>query len=112
MDVLFPTLRTMVLPDGPGLSAGGTDIERLPECPTLWRQRLEEETPYAIMPQRSFESLQQGSAIFASVLLKSRGSNPEGDTPLVLVHAIYPEFLPTQSRVQPATPCQIPGWFA
>lgn len=80
--------------------------------PTLWRQRLKEETPYAIMPQRSIESLQQGSVILASGLLKSHGSNPEGDTRLVLVHAIYPELLPTQSRVQSATPWQIPGWFA
>ena len=31
----------MILPDGPGLSAGGTDIERLPELPDPMAAKIE-----------------------------------------------------------------------
>jgi hypothetical protein len=40
MDVLSPTLRTMILPDGPGLSAEGTDIERIPELPDAMAAKI------------------------------------------------------------------------
>lgn len=70
----------MVLPDGPRLSARGADTERFPELPDAMAAKIGRGDAYVIMPQRSFESLQQESAILASVLLRSRGSGPEGDT--------------------------------
>jgi 4-amino-4-deoxy-L-arabinose transferase-like glycosyltransferase len=68
----------------------GADIESLLEASDALAGRIGKGNAYVIMPERSFVELQKAKESPLTPLLRSHGSGPEGDAPLVLIQADFP----------------------
>jgi 4-amino-4-deoxy-L-arabinose transferase-like glycosyltransferase len=68
----------------------GTAVEQLLQPPEELATKLGTGDAFVIMPERTLKKLQKAGANTAPVLLRSHGSGPEGDAPLVLLQADLP----------------------
>jgi hypothetical protein len=68
----------------------GRAVEQLEQPIEAVAEKAGSGDDYVIMPERSLKEIQRVSGNLPPLLLKSEGSGPEGDAPLVLVQADLP----------------------